>query len=230
MTKFIEQQSIPFYLPTYSADFDRILGDDVFMMLKGQILFRNEKGQPVISNIDNKKHIYTEAEYKLLPENAPYQLIQGKLLYMPSPFDRHQEILGNLHFEFRLYLREHELGQVRFAPLDVKFDEENIFQPDLLFVSNERKDIIQNHIIGAPDLVVEIVSKGTKKVDEQQKKEIYGKYDVLEYWIINPAENYIQVFNNKNGKLKLTKKITKEGLIPSKVLPTLSLDLKVILA
>lgn len=230
MTKFIEQPSIPFCLPTYSADFDRILGADLFMMLKGQILFRDKEGQPVLSNIDNKNNIYTEEEYQLLPENAPYQLIQGKLIYMLSPFDRHQKILGNLHFEFRLYLRENALGQVRFAPLDVKFDKENIFQPDLLFVSNERKDIIQNHIIGAPDLVVEIVSKGTKKVDEQQKKEIYGKYNVLEYWIINPEENYIQVFNNKNGQLKLTKKINKEGVISSKVLPTLSLDLKTILA
>jgi len=230
MTKYLEQQSIPFCLPTYSADFDRILGDDLFMMLKGQILFRDEGGQPVLSNIDNQNNNYTEEEYQLLPEKAPYQLIQGKLIYMPSPFDRHQKILGNLHFEFRLYLRENDLGEVRFAPLDVKFDKENIFQPDLLFISNERKDIIQNHIIGAPDLVVEIVSKSTKKVDEQQKKEIYGKYDVLEYWIINPAENYIQVFNNKNDQLKLTKKITKEGEIPSKVLPKLSLDLKAVLA
>lgn len=229
MTKFLEQQNIPFFLPTFNADFDRILGNDLFVMIKGQILFRNEKGQPVITHIDDNKNDYTEEHYNQLPENAPFQLIQGKLVYMPSPFDIHQKVLGNLHFEFRLFLRENPLGEVRFAPLDVKFDKNNIFQPDLLFISNQRKHIIKNHIIGAPDLVVEITSRGTKTVDEKEKKEIYGKYNVLEYWIINTEKQYIEVFNNKKGKLKLTKKVTKTGLIPSNVLPNLSIDLKDIL-
>jgi len=78
-------------------------------------------------------------------------------------------------------------------------------------------------------LVVEITSSGTKSIDEKKKKEIYGKYNVLEYWIINIEKKYIEVFNNKKSKLKLTKKVSEEGVIPSKVLPTLSLDLKDIL-
>jgi len=229
MTKFIEQQNIPFSLPTYDADFDHILGNDLFLIIKGQLLFRNEKGQPVITHIDNKKRNYTEKHYNQLPENAPYQLIQGKLIYMPSPFDIHQKVLGKLHVKTYLHIEAHDLGEVRFAPLDVKFDKDNIFQPDLLFISNERKAIIQKHIIGAPDLVVEITSRGTKSIDEKEKKEIYGKYNVLEYWIINIEKKYVEIFNNKKGKLKLTKKISKTGLIPSKVLPTLSLDLKDIL-
>lgn len=229
MTKFIEQQNIPFSLPTYDADFDRILGKDPFLLIKGQLLFRNKKGQPVITHIDNKKRNYTEEHYNQLPKNAPFQLIQGKLIYMPSPFDTHQKVLGKLHVKIYLHLEAHDLGEVRFAPLDVKFDKDNIFQPDLLFISNERKHIIQNHIIGAPDLVVEITSKGTKSVDEKEKKEIYGKYNVLEYWIINTQKKYIEVFNNKKGKLKLVKKISEKGLIPSTVLPKLSLNLKDIL-
>ncbi len=229
MTKLIEQQNIPLFLPTFNADFDHILGNDPFLIIKGQLLFRNEKNQPVITHIDNKTSSYTEEDYAKLPENAPYQLIQGKLIHMPSPFDRHQKVLGNLYFEFRLFLKNEPLGEVRFAPLDVKFDKDNIFQPDLLFISNARKAIIQKHIIGAPDLVVEITSRGTKSIDEKEKKEIYGKYNVLEYWIINIEKKYVEVFNNKKGKLKLTKKISATGLIPSKVLPTLSLDLKDIL-
>ncbi len=230
MTKVLAQQELPFFLPTYSADFDRILGNDPFVMIRGQILFRDKDGIPVLTHIDNDKNIYTENEYNQLPESAPFQLIQGKLIYMPSPFKQHQEILGNLYLALRIFLKTNQIGNVFFAPLDVKFNKKNIFQPDLLFVSNARKDIIQNHIIGAPDLVVEIVSRSTKSVDEKEKKEIYGKHNVLEYWIIYPDKGIIEVFNNKKGKLKKTTTITKEGLIPSKVLPNLSLDLKEILA
>lgn len=229
MTKFLEQQNLPFFLPAYNADFDQILGNERFVIIKGQILFRDKKGIPVLTHIDNSKNVYTEKEYNQLPESAPYQLIQGKLIYMPSPFDIHQKILGKLHVKTYLHVESNNLGEVRFAPLDVKFDKQSIVQPDLLFISNERKAIIQKHIVGAPDLVVEIISRGTKSTDEKEKKEIYGKYNVLEYWIIYPNKAVIEVFNNKKGKLEKTATITKEGLIPSKVLPNLSLDLKEIL-
>ena len=73
MTKFIEQQDLPFLIPTFNADFDRILGSDPFLTIKGQILFRDKKGIPVLTHIDNKKNSYSEAHYNQLPSKAPYQ-------------------------------------------------------------------------------------------------------------------------------------------------------------
>ena len=94
-TKVIEQQNIPFILPTHHADFNHILGNNRFILVQGQLLFRDERGQPVITYIDENSDSYTEKEYNQLPESAPFQLIQGKLIYMPSPFDIHQKVLGN---------------------------------------------------------------------------------------------------------------------------------------
>ena len=71
-----------------------------------------------------------------------------------------------------------------------------------------------------------MLCSGTKKVDEIDKKEVYGKHNVLEYWIIDTTKLNVKVFNKKNSKLRLTKKIEKEGLIPSKILTNLSINLK----
>ncbi|GEM_PF-5819824 len=75
MTKFVEQQNIPFSLPTYDADFDRILGKDPFLLIKGQLLFRNKKGQPVITHIDNKK-----GKLKLTKKVSETELIPSTVL------------------------------------------------------------------------------------------------------------------------------------------------------
>jgi Uma2 family endonuclease len=83
-----------------------------------------------------------------------------------------------------LSIKKSKAGKIRFAPLDVHFDKKNIFQPDLLFISNERKEIIQRFIQGAPDLIGEILSSN-RSHDLGEKKEVYGKYNVLEYWAID---------------------------------------------
>ncbi len=84
--------------------------------------------------------------------------------------DIHQKISIRLSTKLFMHVEDKDLGEVRYAPLDVHFDPANVFQPDLLFVAVGRKDIIQDFVQGAPDLVVEIISKGTKKVDEEKFK------------------------------------------------------------
>lgn len=71
--------------------------------------------------------------------------------------------------------------------MDVYFTEQNIYQPDILFISNERQHIIEDgKIDGAPDLIIEVLSKGTEKLDRITKKAVYEKCGVLEYWIVDP--------------------------------------------
>lgn len=201
---------------------EQLLGGRTYRMIGDQMLFEKE-GVYYLTTIDYQQ-TYTAKEYAELPEGAPFQLIQGKLIYMPSPYVIHQRVLGRLHVKVFNYVEENQLGEVHFAPLDVHFDEENVFQPDLLFVSVSRKDIIQNFIQGAPDLVVEILSKGTKKVDEEEKMKVYGKHNVLEYWMIHPVKKWVKVFENEDGKMVETAVLEEDGSFESKAVEGFVLD------
>ena len=102
----------------------------------------------------------TADEYQQLPEGPPYyQLIGGRLFMTPSPTTYHQKILGNLYLVLAPFVNKSELGEVYLAPLDVRLSEIDVFQPDLIFVSRERLQIIgESGLEGAPDLAVEILS------------------------------------------------------------------------
>ena len=102
---------------------------------------------------------FTVKEYMSLPEGAPYQLLDGEMILAPSSTQRHQNIAAKLFLELRRHVDEKRLGQVWFAPLDVELSEHHVAQPDLLFVSNSRSEIVtEANIQGGPDLVVEIIS------------------------------------------------------------------------
>ena len=116
----------------------------------------------------------TLAEYLAMPEGAPYyEFINGIAHFMASPTTSHQECLLNLAVEMRAFVKNHQLGKVFISPLDVYLSEEEYYQPDMLFVSNERKSIIQERIHGAPDLVVEVLSPSNGYKDLSHKKRMY---------------------------------------------------------
>lgn len=203
---------------------ESLLGGRTYRMIGDQMLFEKE-GVYYLTTIDYSAN-YTAADYAKLPEGAPFQLIEGKLIYMPSPYVVHQRVLGSLHVKVFTHVEKNELGEVHFAPLDVHFDEENVFQPDLLFVSVSRKDIIRNFIQGAPDLVVEILSKGTKKVDEETKMKVYGKHNVLEYWLIHPTQKWVKVFENQDGEMIESILLEEKGSFESKAVKGFVLDVE----
>lgn len=164
-------------------------------------------------------------EYNELPEGAKYQLIKGKIVEMPSPTETHQRILGDLFINVSTYVKNKNLGIVRFAPLDVHLDQENVFQPDMLFISNENRHIVKQTIYGAPDLVVEILSPSTAYYDWEEKKEMYAQYGVKEYWIINPEKQYIEIYKNKNLEFEMEVKIKKQGIVVSEVIAGFTFEL-----
>jgi len=136
------------------------------------------------------KNKYTAKDYMLLEEGAPFQLINYDLVMSPSPIILHQIILQKLAFKIAEYLEKtNNKGLLLFAPMDVKLDDGNIFQPDLIFISEERKeDIVKERIEGAPDLAVEILSPSTAYYDLKHKKRMYERYGVKEYVVIDPLE------------------------------------------
>ena len=130
------------------------------------------------------------------------ELIDGKV-YMMSPRLRvsHALATGNIFGEFRQHLRGKKC--VAFCDgVDVFLDEKNRFVPDVMIVCNP--DIIkEDGIHGAPDLVVEVLSKTSAQRDKGRKREIYAKAGVKEYWIVDTWGKYIEVYYNQNGWLVL---------------------------
>lgn len=142
----------------------------------------------------------TYQDYLELPDDKRYEIIAGELYEMTAPTVRHQEILANLYLIFGPYVRGNLLGVVLFAPIDVILADESIVQPDLIFVDESRRNIIEDHgIVGAPDLVLEILSPSTATHDLIRKADLYACYGMAEYWTLDPETETIQVRRLEDG-------------------------------
>ena len=148
---------------------------------------------------------WTEEDYfNLLPEsNKIIELSEGRLIITPAPTTQHQKILGKLYFSICNYLLKNDLGELIMAPTDVKLWEDNIRQPDIVFMSNEHSDRITERYWGVPDLVIEILSEHTAKEDRVKKFFEYLRAGIYEYWIIDPFKQSIEIFTLENEAYEL---------------------------
>ena len=172
----------------------------------------------------------TYRDFLKFPDDGKrHELIDGVHYVTPSPITVHQSILGNLYFLVRQHLEQRPGGRVFMAPLDVVLSMFDIVEPDLLFISESRMNALtEKHVQGAPDLVVEIASRGTRRRDEGVKLKLYDRKNVLEYWMVDPGTETVRVFRRKNGPLRCVETLTRESGTPltSPFLPgsALSLD------
>ena len=147
----------------------------------------------------------TYADYMKTSDDERYELLNGELIMSPSPKEIHQDISGNLYFRLRAFVRERSLGKVYFSPFDVVLSDTDVVQPDLLFVSNERADIITaDNIQGAPDLVVEILSPATAERDRTVKLDLYAQHGVKEYWIVDPDAKTVKVLLRGESRFEVS--------------------------
>jgi Uma2 family endonuclease len=131
-------------------------------------------------------------DYLLLPEDKRYEILDGDLFMVPAPGIKHQRL--SITLSAILLKKLSQFGTVLAAPCDVLLSNEDIVQPDILFVRKERSGIIgEFNIQGSPDLVVEILSQGTRERDLGAKRKIYWKFGVQEYWIVDPEAETIEV-------------------------------------
>jgi Uma2 family endonuclease len=127
-------------------------------------------------------------------EGDRHELIDGELIVTPSPITAHQIISGNIEYALERVVRERGLGQVLGAPTDVRLTPENVLVPDISFVSLDRRHIIGPKAIdAAPDLVIEILSPGTRRRDVEIKRDLYARFGVQEYWIVDPKSRTVSV-------------------------------------
>jgi Uma2 family endonuclease len=142
------------------------------------------------------------AEYLQTPEGEIWQILEGEpMLMAPAPSEDHQRIVGNLFADLHQYLRGKDCV-VRMAPYDVRLfvedknDEDitTVVQPDI-FVVCDRNKIDKRGCKGAPDFVVEVLSQSTSHIDRGLKLHLYKKAGVREYWLIDPLNERIEVYD-----------------------------------
>ncbi len=167
--------------------------------------------------------------YKILPEGAPYQLIEGELVITPAPNPKHQIILGRIFRHLSDYCDEKEMGIVLVSPIDVYLDSENAFQPDIIYIARDRQHIIkEDGIYGAPDLVIEILSPSTAGYDLKEKFRVYERSGVREYWIVDPEMRSVEIYSNAKGSFSISSKSEVTGEIESLLLDGFRLDIEAI--
>ena len=159
-------------------------------------------------------------DYCLMPEDRRYEIIDGEMHVVPGPSFRHQDFLLNLAIMLRGYVTRNNLGVVVVAPFDVILSQEDVVQPDLVYVSQERRDIItQRGCEGPPDLVVEIHSPSTAQRDKELKRKLYATYGVREYWLVDPDSATVEVLSLEEAGYKATGVYSSDEAVTSAVLP-----------
>lgn len=164
----------------------------------------------------------TAADFLQRPdEDIRQELIEGAIIVSPSPLPKHQFIAMNLSFLLKLYTKA-KGGKLLGAPLDVQLDEENVLQPDLMWFAPENSTgrVTESRVVGAPDLVIEILSPSTARYDKGAKRDLYQKYGTREYWIIDPQNEVIEVWQLQNDPIPAPTIYGPTDTVPSSLLQT----------
>jgi len=174
--------------------------------------------------IQNKEKAALEA-FESLPEGTPAQLIGGEIIMSPAPNAKHQIVLTNLIVMLYSFVHKKNHGTVITSPIDVHFSDEEVYQPDIIFISKSNESIIRENIDGAPDLVVEILSPSNAYHDLRHKWRIYERYGVKEYWIVDPMAKSIEILKNRAGEFQRISRAFETGSVQSNLLKGLAVDL-----
>lgn len=166
---------------------------------------------------------HTFADFAALPEGTRVQLIDGELIMSPAPSVFHQRTVGRFFRRLAQFADRNEAGEAFISPIDVKLDNEQAFQPDVVFVSAERLPIVKDsHIEGAPDLVAEVLSPSTGYYDLAAKRLVYEAAGVREYWLLDPKLRQIEVLTRQPSGFKRHALAREAGEAASALLPGFS--------
>ncbi len=169
----------------------------------------------------------TYEDYVGLPDDGRrYEIIDGELEVSPAPNPRHQGVSRNLAVVLHGHVQAHGLGTVYYAPIDVILARDSIVQPDLVFVAAGRESIITERAIeGPPDLAVEILSPWSDRRDRVMKADLYARYGVRHYWIVDPVARKLEMYEPEGAVYRLV--ATHEGatIARTSLFPDLEIDL-----
>lgn len=169
-------------------------------------------------SLDKRCYTYDELVAELPETNQPCELWDGELIMSPAPSFQHQQIVARF---FRLlydWVFARNLGEVVTGPIDMVLSPHRVMQPDVVFISQERLNIITKVINGPVDLAAEVISLGDRRRDRIEKRDLYEQYGVKEYWLIDPEAHTIEVLHLENGRYQLLTRATPGQTAASKLL------------
>lgn len=161
-------------------------------------------------------------------DNSFYELLDGEIMKRSAPTPYHQELSGNLYEVIKSFVKKHKIGKIFYAPIDVFLDEYNAPQPDLVYLSSGKAGFITNEgIVGVPDLVIEIISPTSVLRDRITKKNIYERFGITEYWLVDANNQEIEIYTIEKGKYELFSSVSlfESNELKSKVLADLEVNL-----
>jgi Uma2 family endonuclease len=151
------------------------------------------------------------------------EIIGGELHVSSAPSPDHQEMAGHLYVVLYRAVTESGWGKVYFSPIDVRLSNDDQVQPDLVVLARGHLNMVHSGAIqGTPDLIVEILSPSNRAYDVVEKRQLYARFGVPEYWIVDPRGRSISIFRLERGSyipVELT-----EGKLPSSVVPALVIE------
>jgi Uma2 family endonuclease len=171
----------------------------------------------------------TYDDYARIPDDGQrHEIIDGEHYAVPAPSRLHQRLSIELGSRLHLFVKHRRLGEVYDAPFDVLLSKHDIVQPDLMFISNGRAGIVTDqNVQGAPDLIIEILSDRTRRLDEGDKLDLYDHYGVSEYWTFDTSRKAARVYRRTLQGLRLVADLAAEAgdVIATPLLPGLEIPL-----
>jgi Uma2 family endonuclease len=172
----------------------------------------------------------TWKDYLGLPDDGRhYELIDGELIVNPAPAPRHQRIVRTFITRLDRYFEEHGGGEVIGSPIDVVLGDDTVVEPDVIVIKSERASIVgAKNVQGAPNIVVEVLSEGTRRKDEVSKRRLYEQSGVDEYWIADPDADLVKLYRRAGAGFALAAEVSADRgeAVTSPLLPAFSLDVR----
>ncbi|MBD2318828.1 Uma2 family endonuclease [Phormidium tenue] len=189
----------------------------------------------LLADAPEDKLLWTSADLELLPENGNrYEIINGELYVTRAPHCKHQKTCGRLFTDLDTWSIATKLGETALGA-GVIFGNKDDVIPDVVWVSKEKYEALideAGHLLGAPDIAIEILSAGTEneRRDREVKLKLYSSQGVLEYWIADWREKKLQIYRRENGVLKLAMTLFVTDMLTSPLLPEFACPLSQIFA
>jgi Uma2 family endonuclease len=169
-----------------------------------------EDAMPPSAHPDSR---FTYEDFLLFPDDGKrHEIIDGEHYVTASPVVRHQRLVQRLGVALTEHLRAHPgQGEVFYLPLDVVLSPYDVVEPDLQVIAGDQSDILtEKNVQGPPALVVEVLSPGTRKRDEQIKRRLYERVGVREYWVVDPELDVVKVFRCTEDRLPRVAELSAE--------------------
>ncbi len=161
------------------------------------------RSRPKAGKWKDRHWTFAELAAELPESNLPIELWDGEVIMSPAPSFFHQRVVARFYKFLDAWVAGRGLGETGIAPIDMVLAPHRATQPDVIFIAKERLSLIRGSVMGAADLVAEVISPESRRRDRIDKRDLYEQHGVREYWLIDPEAETIEVLHLNAGEYQL---------------------------